>query len=369
MKALAQRLLFAAILIASLAARAWAVTPVFEETWDPLSTSSSLSGAIGAWYANNFNGTISLNTISAPPWNPSGNGKYLRIVPTQCTPPNECAGMYTSIGNPHKVIAFAVPFQAESAFNSSQTFFLRFNKNTDYPIVSSDYQAWYFDATGHIVAWGNTASTGIADTNWHLIVGCTDHGTGSNGTVNVALDSSLVISATGISNGILATNNLNLDDEFFSGSATTFRFGPFIVWDPGTCTSSTVTAVGAHLYTVNLYPSSNGAVAWTPSIGANYSDVNCVGGCAGYNASNTLGAQDLYNVSGSLGTIFGMGIVTQLVNDGPGDRVTLPVQTISGVTTTGTINTQVQGYNSTATGFSPVGGTVAPTQIGAVNQP
>ena len=369
MKALA--LALAMVLLAAqtvLAACAGCGLPVFTENWENYGTPSYTSGTtstIGPWAAHPCGnigcGKISVVCTTGLPWKASGTGCYAHEEPGSVTVPNIGTGLYLGIGNPHKALLWTIYFKAESGFVGLNSFFLRINTNDTVPF-GTDFITAAFGATGVITTYGgNSGANTLADTNWHVFNLCQDPGTGSNGTSYLAVDGTNWISATGVSSsaGQFATNNITFDDEY---SSTNFDFGPMTVYDPGSCASATNLNF---TYAYNFLPTSNGAVAWTPSTGSNYSNVNSSPPGANYNYDATTGDQDVYNLSvGALGTIVSQAVITNVQTDGPGDRVTVPLSTVGGATTAGTITNGVANSSGYQTLFSPISGASAPTAVG-----
>jgi hypothetical protein len=156
--------------------------------------------------------------------------------------------------------------------------------------MNSSQQLFFWRGTTATVL--ATSSVSIPTGSWHYLEVVLTIAT--SGSFSVYLDGVSIMSATAVNTGSLSIDTLEL------GTNTGYfvsEIGYFSQFDDLYVTNTAVRVGERRVAT--LYPASNGAVAWTPLTGTNYSEVNstlCNGG-ASYVSTSTASASDLYGIT------------------------------------------------------------------------
>lgn len=327
------------------------------DNWDPWGAVSFVEGQNGPYQVHLSSSAIADVAITAPPWNTNGNGHYLDIPNGSTTIPNAGPGAYFTPGNPQAGWLFKFWFKAVTlpVGGSAKDYFLRLNDSGG-QTYGNDTVADYINPSGQFVLVSGTTTNTLTANTWYAAVYCYQYGSGSNGSEALYINGVSWLSNTGLgapATGKFSAANFNFDNESFNASpGGEFQFGPWLLYNINndSCTTAITNVGTANLFSQTLYPISNNAVAWTPSAGTNWSNVNCAGGCAGYNSTATQGLQDIYNLAtGTIpNSVVAAIMVAQAKTDALGDRVVLPTwKNGSGTVLTGSLQNSLN-PNATA---------------------
>ena len=166
---------------------------------------------------------------------------------------------------------------------------------------------------------GTTPVIQAANT-WYELEAILTVGTGTSGSLIVKLNGATVLNLTGINTQGTAGSTVAYGGPFAfsSNSNNSFYFDDLYGCDTtgpaptNTFLSTVAGGMGPRVYT--LFPNANHSVAWTPSTGTNYSNVNSSSfQSTNYNYATASGEQDLYTiptpaaeVGSAVGTILGV---------------------------------------------------------------
>jgi hypothetical protein len=320
------------------AARTW----IIGSGWEGYGAPNPINGGSSDFfypYQIAYPNCFSINTITNPPWDPMGVGGtdhfLYATTGSGCSTigANPAQGVYFRENAPHRGHDVAFWFKRTASI-TTRTYIFRLNDSTHQPNTgvyrgAIDYATMSIDSSQNVSATG-VSSTYASDTNWHLYEWC--HVAGINGSSTIPTAAAFWVDGVSIGTGTPATtapnigggDTLTFDYEFGGGGDG--EFGPWIDYDPGSSCPATPLAT---FYYVAAQPTSNGAVQFTPSAGANWQNAAATPpGSAGYNASATVGQKDIYNLSlptFGTGTILGVTTRASVEKDAGGTRVALPL--------------------------------------------
>ena len=310
--------------------------------------------------------TISIQSISNPPWNLSGYGHYLDIPTGTTSVPNAGPGVYMTPGNPQQGWLLGFWFNPVALTAATDDYFLRFNKAGG-QTFGGDTIALIVTSTGKAKQGASlgTTSLGFTANTWVWVEYCIQYGTGhTDGSESLYVGGVNWSTSTGLSLavGSFGAANFNFDNEFGNGH---YAFGPWYEKNIGT---TACPAGGTHsiMYFKEYQPAANSAVTWTPSTGSNFSNVNSNPAGANSNSSATVGNKDIFTTgvpSGQTGIIGAVASVNAEKTDG-GDRIMLPTWSVSGVATAGSVGNAVPANGAYTTILDGAAPSLSATDLG-----
>ena len=267
------------------------------DTWDLYGTGSMPAGIP---YTVNLGSVFTLTSIANPPWNPAGNGTFVRCTGATGANQGPCIALPPWTSRREQIIGFW--FRLIAAPASGSSFFLRGNNSCDNSQVGGlDAFAPTIDSSARF-NFHSINSSAISTSTWYFVecfarIGDANGGSPSakQGKFQLNVNGSAVITDTDSAcnqGSPYMFDTWAFDFELFSSTGTvTWDIGPWYTMNPN---GSGAGAFLGTTYFATLFPNSDSSVQFTRSTGSNnYANVNSSPAGSAYNHDTTQAHKDV----------------------------------------------------------------------------